>query len=292
METWTIQKLLNWVTEYFTAKGLDSPRLCAELLLSFVLGLKRIDLYTQFNNIVPQDKLAELRNLVKRAANHEPVAYLTGKSEFFSLEFEITTDCLIPRPETELLVERAVEFLRTRSGEQFVCDLCTGCGCVAVAIAKNFTNCRIVAMDISETALKIAARNVSKYGLDARVELLHGDLFEPLIPGVGAAKFDLIVCNPPYVSEPEFDKLPENVRDFEPKSALVAGPDGLDVIKKLIPEADKFLKSDAALIFEIGNNQGSAVLQLLDVTGIFADAKIVKDYQKLDRLAVAVKKSH
>src|SRR3972149_2932586 len=122
METWTIQKLLNWVTEYLKSKGVDAPRLSAELLISHVLGLKRIELYTQFNKVVEQEQLTQLRELVKRAGEHEPIAYLTGKREFYSLEFEITKDCLIPRPETELLVERAIEFLRTRNGEQFICD--------------------------------------------------------------------------------------------------------------------------------------------------------------------------
>ena len=137
-ETWTIQKLLNWVTEYLTTKGIESPRLSSELLLCHVLELKRIDLYTQFNKQVPQQQLNQLHDLVKRAGSYEPVAYLTGKTEFYSLELDITADCMIPRPETELLVQRAIEFLRTRSGVQYVCDLCTGSGCIAVAIAKNF----------------------------------------------------------------------------------------------------------------------------------------------------------
>jgi len=237
MDTWTIQKLLNWVAEYLKYKGIDAPRLSGELLLSHVLGLTRIELYTQFSKIVGQDKLTELRGLIKRAAEHEPIAYLTGRKDFYSLEFEITKDCLIPRPETELLVERAIEFLRKRNDEQLICDLCTGCGCIAVAIARNFANCRIVATDISDSALEVAERNTTRYGLQNRLKLLKGDLFEPVIPGLGPAKFDLIACNPPYVSDPEFEKLAKNVRDFEPAIALAAGPDGLDTIKRIITEA-------------------------------------------------------
>lgn len=223
METWTIQKLLNWVSEYLKTKGNDSPRLSAELLLSHVLDLKRIELYTQFSRVVEQEQLTQLHGLVRRAAEHEPIAYLTGKREFYSLEFEITPACLIPRPETELLVERSIEFLRKRNGEQFVCDLCTGCGCVAIAIAKNYANCRIVATDISDSALEVAERNVIKHGLPNRVKLLRGDLFEPIIPGLRPTKFDLITANPPYVSEPEYEKLAKNVKDFEPKQALISG---------------------------------------------------------------------
>jgi release factor glutamine methyltransferase len=288
MEEWTIQKLLNWVTEYLKNKGVDSPRLSGELLLSYVLGLKRIELYTQFNRIVGEECLSQLRQLVKRAAEHEPIAYLTGKKEFYSLEFEITKDCLIPRPETELLVERAIEFLRTRTGEQFICDLCTGCGCVAIAIARNFPTCRIVATDISDAALEVAERNVTRHGLNGRLKLLKGDLFEPIIPGLGPAKFDLIVCNPPYVCETEFEKLAKNVRDFEPKLALAAGRDGLDIINKVIADAAKFLKPAAAMMLEIGNEQGPAVCKLLEDTGRFAAVNIEKDYNKLDRLAIAV----
>ena len=132
MENWTIQKLLNWTSEYFKDKTIDSPRLSAELLLSHVLERKRIELYTHFDQIVTQQQRDKLRELVKRAAEYEPIAYLTGTTEFYSLQFEITPDCLIPRPETELLVERAIEFLRDRSGKQLVCDLCTGSGCIAV----------------------------------------------------------------------------------------------------------------------------------------------------------------
>ena len=289
-ETWTIQKLLNWITDYLKDKGIDSPRLSAELLLSHVLGLKRIDLYTQFGRIVGEEHLSQLHEFVKRAATHEPIAYLTGIKEFYSLEFEITRDCLIPRPETELLVERAIEFLRTRNGEQFICDLCTGCACVAVSIARNFAGCRVVATDISNAALEIAERNVARHGLGNRIHLLKGDLFEPVIPGLGPAKFDLIVCNPPYVSELEFTKLAKNVRDFEPKLALIAGQNGLDIAKRIVAEAGQFLKPAGALLLEIGNEQGPAVRDLLNATAHFAAVTIEKDYQNLDRLAVAITK--
>jgi hypothetical protein len=137
MQTWTIQKLLNWTTDHFTEKGIDPPRLSAELLLSHVLQMKRIELYTQFDKPVPKEHLDQLHNLVERAGRHEPIRYLIGKTEFYSLEFEVGPDCMIPRPETELLVERAIEFLRRRPGRQLICDLCTGCGCITIAIAKN-----------------------------------------------------------------------------------------------------------------------------------------------------------
>jgi len=289
MQNWTIQKLLIWITEYFTEKCIDLPRLNAELLLSHVLSMKRIELYTQFNKPVTSQQLDQLHDLIKRAGQNEPVAYLIGKTEFYSLEIDITADCMIPRPETELLVERAIEFLRSRRDAQLVCDLCTGCGCIAVAIAKNFSNARIIATDISDSALKVAATNIKKHRLENRITLLAGDLFEPLVPQIDTEKFDLIVCNPPYVSASEFEALAKNVKDYEPKLSLFAGTDGMDIHRRIIEIADSFLKPDAALMLEIGYAQGQAIRQLLEQKGAFGEIKIEKDFNNNDRIALARK---
>ncbi len=291
MATWTIQKLLNWTAEYLTNKGIDSPRLSAELLLSHALGLKRIELYTQFDRQVPQQQLDLLHGLVKRAGLHEPVAHLTGKTEFYSLELEITGDCLIPRPETELLVQRAIEFLRTRSGIQYVCDLCTGSGCIAVAIAKNIPDARVTATDISAAALAVAARNIEKHRLKEHVRLLCGDLFEPLIKQLDVNQFDLIACNPPYVSTAEYENLDKNVKDYEPESALLAGADGMDVYRRIIEKVDELLKPGAALMLEIGFAQGPAVREMLEESRSFAQIKIEKDLHDNDRIVSATKMS-
>ena len=278
-----------WVTEYLTDKGVDSPRLSAELLLCHAVGLTRIELYTQFDTPVPQRQLDQLHDLVKRAGLQEPVAYLTGRTEFYSIELDVTSDCLIPRPETELLVQRAIEFLRTRMGMQFVCDLCTGSGCIAVAVAKNFSDARVIATDISAGALEIAAGNVAKHQLHERVELLQGDLFEPLVRQLDVDAFDLILCNPPYVSSAEYETLAKNVRDYEPKSALLAGTEGLDIYRRLIDKVDEFLKPGAALMLEIGHAQGPAVRELLEETEAFAEIKIEKDRHDNDRVVTARK---
>jgi release factor glutamine methyltransferase len=289
METWTIQKLLNWVTQYLTEKHIDSPRLNAELLLSHVLQLKRIELYTQYNQPVTGQDLEKLRELVKRAGGHEPIAYLVGKTEFYSMEIIVTPDCMIPRPETELLVQRAIEFLRTRSGTQFVCDLCTGSGCIAVAIAKNYPNARIIATDICDAALAVAAKNIEMHQLQDKIKLLSGDLFEPIIPQLDTGKCDLIVCNPPYVSSSEYEKLDKNVKDYEPRLALFAGDDGMDIYKRIIEKVDQFLKPNGALIMEIGYSQGQAIKEMLEPNGIFADIKIEKDFHNNDRIVSAKK---
>jgi len=291
MADWTIQKLLNWITEHFTSKGIDSPRLSAELLLARVLKMKRIELYMQFDKLVGKEQLDQLHDLVKRAGQSEPIAYLTGKTEFYSLELEVSRDCLIPRPETELLVQRAIEFLRTRSGSQFVCDLCTGSGCIAVAIARNYPQTHIIATDICDVALNMAARNVEKHQLKERIKLLCGDLFDPIMPQLDTNKFDLIVCNPPYVSTAEFEKLGKNIKDYEPRVALFAGADGLDIYHRIIERVDVFLKPDAALMLEIDYSQGPAVRELLEQTGCFSKISIEKDFHNNDRIVIAKKQN-
>jgi len=251
--------------------------------------MKRIELYTQFDKPVTKPQLDQLHDLVKRAVQNEPIAYLVGKTEFYSLELNVTSDCCIPRPETELLVERTIEFLRTRSGTQLVCDLCTGSGCIAIAIAKNFPNADIIATDISDAALNVAAKNVEKHQLGNRIKLLCGDLFDPLVPHLDVDKFDLIVCNPPYVSATEFEKLDKNVKDYEPKLALLAGKDGLDIYRRITKKVDQFLKSDGALMLEVSYSQGQAVKELLEQTDCFAEIKIEKDFHNNDRIAIAKK---
>jgi release factor glutamine methyltransferase len=274
--------------------------------------MSRIELYTQFDKLVSKQQLDQLHDLVKRASQYEPVAYLTGKTEFYSLELDVTPDCMIPRPETELLVERAIEFLRTRpvrnfvtdkmtrkenfsnggrTGKQFVCDLCTGCGCIAVAIAKNFPDADITATDICDAALDIAAQNIEKHQLKDRIKLLCGDLFDPLIPQLDVSKFDLIVCNPPYVSAAEFESLETNVKAYGPRIALYAGEDGLDVYRRIVEKVDQFLKPDAALMLEIGYAQGQAVRELLEQTGCFSEITIEKDHNNNDRIVTAIKTS-
>jgi release factor glutamine methyltransferase len=287
MSDWTIQKLLTWITDYLTQRNVDAPRLSAELLLSHVLGLKRIELYTQYNQPVAQEQLDQLRGLVKRAGQHEPVAYLVGRTEFYSMEFDVTPDCLIPRPETELLVQRAIEFLRKRTGPQLVCDLCTGCGIIAVAIARNVPDAKVMATDISEAALGVAARNIEKHKLQERVELRRGDLFEPLVAQLDL--FDVIACNPPYVSAAEYEALEKNVKDYEPRLALHAGADGLDFYRRIAGKVDGYLKPDGVLLLEIGYQQGDAARALFQNTGAFAEVRVEKDLNRNDRLVVVEK---
>ncbi len=286
MPEWTIKALLEWVDPYLKDKGVDAPRLCAELLICHVLKKERIQLYTEFDHVVPPTQLATLRALVKRASENEPVAYLVGKTEFYSLELVVSSACLIPRPETELLVQHAIECLRMHAGATQVLDLCTGSGCMAVAIAKNVPEARIVATDICDEALSIAARNTEKHGLSERVQLLSGDLFDPILPPLDNGHFNLIVSNPPYVTDAEMLELYPNVRDYEPTQALQAGPEGLDVIQRLVAQAADFLTEKGTLMLEIGYQQGSAVQAVVEAAGRFASARIVQDHQGHDRLII------
>ncbi len=288
-EIWTIKKLLDWITGNFTEKKIDSPRLTAELLLSFVLGMERIELYMHFDREIEKPQLDNLHSLVNRCIQHEPVQYLTGRTEFYSLSLKVSPACLIPRPETELLAERAIEFLRGRTGKQYVCDLCTGCGCIAVAVAKNFPDAKVIATDICDKALSIAAENITKYNLNQRIELLHGDLFEPIISRLDVKEFDLIVCNPPYVSRTEYEKLDAKVKNYEPKLALDGGHDGLDIYRRLTAGIGSHLKKDGALMLEIGYLQGQQVKKLLQDTNVFGEIKIEKDYSGSDRIVSASK---
>ena len=207
--------------------------------------------------------------MVKRAGLHEPVAYLVGRTEFYSIEFEVTSDCLIPRPETEH-ARAAGHRVPADSGaaRQLVCDLCTGCGIIAVAIAKNVPDAKVIATDISAPALAVATKNIEKHKLQERIELRQGDLFEPLIPPLD--QFDLIACNPPYVSAAEYETLDKNVKDYEPRIALYAGEGGLDVYRRIAEKVGPFLKPDGILLLEIGYTQGPAVRELLEQTGVFA----------------------
>lgn len=277
------------MVSHFTEKQIDSPRLTAELLLSFVLEMERIELYMHFDKPVKEPQLDKLHSLVKRCLQSEPVQYLTGRCEFYSLSLAVGPDCLIPRPETELLVERTIEFLRGRQGKQYVCDLCTGCGCIAAAIAKNFVDAKIVATDISDKALAIAAQNIAKYRLEEKIELLQGDLFGPVIGQLDVKEFDLIVCNPPYVSRAEYEKLDAKVKT-EPKLALDGGADGLDIYRRIAADVGSHLKKDGALLLEIGLMQGRQVKKLLEDTNAFGPIKIEKDFNNSDRIVAAFKK--
>jgi release factor glutamine methyltransferase len=289
---WTVRRLLEWTSSFFTRKEVDSPRLSAELLLSHVLSSPRIKLYTDYERPLGEKELADYRALVQRASEHEPIAYLTGRAHFFNLEFEVTKDVLIPRPDTETLVENVLQLSRNMTGFEAprVLDLCTGSGCIAVAIAQHLKNAVVIATDISAGAVDVAKRNVAKHNLDGRVTVVQGDLFDALRDLPDAQPFQLIVSNPPYIPTGELERLDRNVRDFEPRVALDGGIDGLIVHRRIIEGAPARMTCGGRLYLEIQFDQGSVVKEFVSQREEFEDVRIIKDYGGNERLVTARRK--
>ncbi|MFW6125330.1 MAG: peptide chain release factor N(5)-glutamine methyltransferase, partial [Pirellulales bacterium] len=267
-QPWTIGRLLSWTTEYLQHRGSDSPRLDAELLLAEALGRPRIQLYAAFEHQPDEPALRRFRELVKRRAGGEPVAYLLGRREFYSLDFRVTPEVLIPRPESEHLVVTLLDLAHRPSPgrgpetpEVRIADVGTGSGILAVAVAKHLPAARVTATDVSAAALAVARENAVAHGVDDRVELVESDLFER-VPR--SARFGFIVSNPPYVSEAELERLPTVVRDHEPAGALLAGERGTEVIERLVPQAAERLRPGGHLLIEVSPMIAAAVEGLLD----------------------------
>lgn len=291
-ETWSIKRLLEWTTSFFTRKAIDSPRLSAELLLAHVLACPRIKLYTDYERIPADDQLARFREFVRRAAEHEPIAYLTGVAHFFGLELEICSGVLIPRPDTETLVEQVIHLVRNTPGFETprVLDLCTGSGCIALALAARVKSAQIVATDISDTCVDLARRNAAKLKLSDRVTVHQGDLFEALRDPVDAAPFHLILSNPPYISSGQIAGLDRNVREYEPAGALDGGADGLDFHRRILAAAADRLLPEGRCFLEIAFDQGQAARDLAAKYSAFDDARVFKDSAGNDRVLTARKK--
>src|SRR5690348_10428491 len=215
--TWTVRRVLEWTAGFFSRKNVDQPRLSAELLLAHILLCPRIKLYTDYERPLTEAELASYRQLVQRATEEEPIAYLTGKAHFFNLEFDVTRDVLIPRPDTETLVENVTQLVRHQAGLESprVLDLCTGSGCIACVIGYHIKSSIVIATEISPAAAEVARKNVRRLGLEERVKILEGDLFSPLSNLVDARPFDLIVANPPYIPSGNIAALDRSVKDYE-----------------------------------------------------------------------------
>jgi release factor glutamine methyltransferase len=276
-EIWTVLKVLQWTQQRFRERGMPSPRLDAELLLCEVLKRDRVGLYVHHDQPLAKTELAAYRELIKRRLAGEPVAYLLGRQEFWSLPFQVDRRVLIPRPETEGVVEVALELLKARRAPALA-DLCTGSGAIAIAVAHERPDARVVAVDLSADALAVAAANVTACEVD--VELRQGDLLDPL----EEERFDVITANPPYIAEGDYGGLPAEVR-CEPRLALLGGPDGLGVIRRLLGAAPGALAEDGALVMEIGAGQSEAVAALGRAAG-FGEVSVRKDLAGIERVVV------
>ena len=286
-EVWSVGRLLQWTTEFLKGRGSDSPRLDAEVLLAQSLGCQRIELYTSFESEPDEPARAAFRELVRRRAEGEPVAYLVGKREFYSLTFQVTPDVLIPRPETELLVVALLDLAKPPSNRPLaVCDVGTGSGVLAVCAAKH-RDCRVTAVDVSPAALAVARANAEAHGVAERIDFLAGDLLAA-VPA--AARFDFVLSNPPYVSTADFARLAPTVRNFEPRVALEAGPQGTGVIARLIPQAAERLVPGGHLLLEISPMVHDAVRALVAADERLELGPTIKDLGRRPRVVQAQKK--
>lgn len=277
---WTIESVLRWAADDFRQRGLESPRLDAELLLGNALGLSRVQLIVDAKRPLSPSELARFRDHVKRRRKREPVAYLLRRREFFGRSFEVDAHVLIPRPETELLVEVMLDRTRHSSLSARVLDLCTGSGCVAITAAKERPTTFVVATDLSADALAVARRNRERLSA-YNVALYTGDLFAPL-KGC-SIRFDAIVSNPPYIPNDEIAELQADVRDFEPHLALAGGADGLDIVRRIISEAPEHLCRGGTLALEVGAGEADATVALMRSTG-FVDVTATRDLAKIERV--------
>jgi release factor glutamine methyltransferase len=288
-EPWTVGRLLQWTTDYLKRHGAESPRLDAEVLLAQARGCRRIELYTAFDEVPSEAVRAEFREMVRRRAEGMPVAYLVGHREFYSLEFQVTPDVLIPRPETETLVLALIDLARQRPADPLtICDVGTGSGAIAVAAAKQLPASRLTAIDISAPALEIARANAQRHGVAERIEFVSGDLLSA-IPG--EQKFDFLLSNPSYVKQSEFESLAPDVRNYEPRLALVAGPEGTEVVRRLVPQAAEHLQAGGYLLMEVSPTTHDAVLALLSTDDRFEAASTVRDINRLPRVVQAKRKA-
>jgi release factor glutamine methyltransferase len=285
METSIGAALLN-ASQTLAQAGVPEARREAASLLSFITGKDRTFLISHSDEQVDDDLLAQFQESVERRAGGEPLQYITGVQDFFGREFYVTPDVLIPRPETELLVEAALEALGAVDSESFICDVGTGSGCIAVTLLCEMRNARAVAIDKSSAAIDVAKLNAQTQGVESRVAFSVSDCFSALEPG--EYRFDLVVSNPPYVSAAMIEGLQREVRDHEPLMALSPGPDGLSIIRRLLTEAPPLLKKNGHLILEIGFDQGEAVQSLVDAR-VWRLLEIRPDLQGIPRIVVLQK---
>lgn len=283
--SWTTQRLLQWTTQHFEKKRIDSPRLAAEMLLAHVLGVGRLKLYMDPDRPATELERAAFRDLVERAIDHEPVDYLVGQAPFFSMMLRVSPAVLIPRPSTETVVEHVIQHARRTPGfnSPAIADVGTGSGAIAVALAKQIETARVIATDISPDALTLAKENAEAQGVSDRIDFREGDLLEPLI----GERLHYLVSNPPYIGDEEWAAVEPNVKDHEPESALRGGADGLRYLRPLIAEAVTYLNDPGQIVLEFAASQKDEVLKLANANERLKNAHVLADHERLPRVLVA-----
>ncbi|MCU0645460.1 MAG: peptide chain release factor N(5)-glutamine methyltransferase [bacterium] len=290
LASYKLIEILQMSTDYLTKKGIENARLNAELLVGHVLKLSRVQLYLNFEKPVTAEELEQIRNLLKRRSNHEPLQYILEEAEFYSLKLKVNRSTLIPRPETEILVDTVIEQCKKNFAQEKtieILDIGTGSGNIAIAVAKNFANSRITAIDIQHEALTIARQNAEYHQLQDRINFIQQDIFD--IKLSFPEKFDVIVSNPPYISREEFDSLHDDIKNFEPYIALDGGSDGLAFYHRLTNLAPSYLAQDGFIAVEFGANQPDQIKKIFANSAFFQYIEIITDLNKLPRILLARK---
>ncbi len=308
-EIWTIGRILKWTENFFKEKGIESPRLDAEVLLGHVLEKERIYLYVHFDEPLQPQELTEYREAIKQRIRRVPVAYIIGQREFMGLTFHVTEDTLVPRPDTEILVQAAIERLKKMSDAEEArpvrfADIGTGTGAICLSVLHYLTQATADTVDISEAARKVAEENAEALDVKGRITFYTGDLLAPLSKaqsgGAGdkasaaeetaGARYDAILSNPPYIPDADIETLAPEVRCKEPRTALAGGADGLDFYRRLVADSPALIKDDGFLAVEVGIHQAQDVAKMAAQSGSFARTEVIKDYGGIERVVVAWKK--
>ncbi len=286
-EAWTTRRLLDWLRGALKDKGIEDARLCAELLVAHVIGCQRLRLYMEVDRPATPEELTTLRALAKRALNHEPVQYLVGETSFYGISLKADKRALIPRPETQTLVDEAVRAIKAIDDRApLVADICTGGGCVAIAVASQAPTAIVHACDIDADALALANENIERTNLSDRITTYQGDLLGALPDG---DPYDVIVANPPYIPDDEWGQVAANVKDHEPTHALRGGTDGLDLVRPLIAHAADRLRTGGLLAIEVAAARADEALALITADGRYKNARIVRDFAGRPRVITAVR---
>lgn len=280
---WTVNSVLRWAADDFRARGMTTPRLDAELLVAHALSTTRIQLVIEATRTLEPGELQRLRELVTRRRAHEPIAYILGEREFYGRSFRVDRRVLVPRPETEVLVDVGLERTRAVSMCTRALDLCTGSGCIAITLARERPTSFVTATDISASALVLARQNALRLGA-YRVAFREGDLYDAL---ADSARFDLVLSNPPYIASDQIASLPADVRGFEPRTALDGGEDGLTPLRRVVRGATTRLAPKGVLAVEVGDGQAKAVAQLFEEAR-FRDIGVRRDYGGIERVVSGV----
>ncbi len=276
----TVLESLQLSTDFLEKKGIESPRLNAELLLSEILKCKRLDLYLKFDQPLKENEVDIYREWIARRGKFEPLQYIIGNVEFYGLPFIVTPDVLIPRPETEILVEEVIKYCKDKTGLKIL-DIGTGSGNIPIALAMNYNAAEVVAIDISEKALTIARENAVANGVEEKIHLITADVKNYM----SGYQFDILVSNPPYVSKEEYPILQNEIRNYEPMAAVTDSNDGLDLYRTIAERAKILLKSNGKIFLEVGKDQSKYVADILEKND-FINIYFVKDYQQIDRVVV------